>query len=319
MVYSVMALSLFAGLLLWCAMRLARLRGSCSGRAPVQRLIHGFCLAATVLRILYMVGESLVLHFRPRRKLWEKLLGIFYSSFFPLSAAAFLCICQYWLRIMTMVDESVSCLWCRNRLSVVWLGFILLEVLHDSWYALVAQPWWNAIYFLWLALVDVTVAIFGVNIARGLYQRVRALLTSASMSDESSQLFKQTLVSTIAVSVTSICFLGLSLMQALVGRFYAWPCLVCWAVGRLLEAVYLALVLGAVGRAREPAALNAGGSFAGGSFASAGRRTPPSDFEAFWITSSSSSFQECSGTQWPDNILAPNPPASVAAASYASS
>jgi len=305
----VAALSLYLGILVWCLLRLKTLR-SCATRSSHQLVVHGFCLAATVLRLVYLLDEALMIYNEPQNGIWEKLLGISYSSFFPLSAAAFLCVCQFWLRLMYIVDENVYCPWCRNRIPMVWVVFLVLEFLHDSWYLLGAEPWLNAIYFLWLALVDVNVALFGVNIARGLYWRLRDLMRSASMADGSSQLFQRTTFCTAAVSVTSACFLILSVVQALIGRFYAWPCLVCFAVGRLLEAIYLVLILVAIGRARDSVTTDS--SNLGGSFMSTGRQTPNS-FEAFWISSPSRSLaEERVLAQWTDDVLPASTPGGTA-------
>ena len=52
-----------------------------------------------------------------------------------------------------------------------------------------------------------------------------------------------------------VCMLILSVLQALVGRYYPWwdtserrsvedrPCLVCWILGRLLEVLLLRILL----------------------------------------------------------------------------
>jgi len=58
----------------------------------------------------------------------------------------------------------------------------------------------------------------------------------------------RTVLSPTLLSVTSVCFLLLSIVQALFSRFWAWPCLACWALGRFLEFAYLAVILGAIWR-----------------------------------------------------------------------
>jgi len=305
-VYSALALFLFAGLMLWAGRRLIR--------APSLHVpIHSFVLAATVLRILYLIDERMMLHHKPRSMIWQKLSGIAYSSFFPLSGAAFLCLCQLWLRLLYLVDERICCKRCGNHVSVFWLLLLLLEVARDSWYLLGAPPVWDAIYFFWLGLVDVTCALFGLNIAKSLYKRLRALMTTAFMADPNSQLFHRTIVSTAAVSATSVCFLSLSALQALSGRFYAWPCLVCWAVGRLLEAVYLMLILRSIGETQQSElATNACGSFV----STTGQETASEVgggsrlyAEAFAIASPSNSFPDRAARgRWADDVL----PSSVA-------
>merc|ERR1712232_1285861 len=64
----------------------------------------------------------------------------------------------------------------------------------------------------------------------------------------------------MGVLVTSIgvCFLLLQIVEALYGRFYAWPCLTCWVLGRFLEVVFLALILNAA-RSRPRAAIPGSG------------------------------------------------------------
>eukprot|EP00438_Fugacium_kawagutii_P013273 Skav218304 [mRNA] locus=scaffold2388:152513:156491:+ [translate_table: standard] len=104
-------------------------------------------------------------------------------------------------------------------------------------------------YFFWLSLISVLAAFLGVRTARNLYTRIRGLLSA----QERNALFKRTRISSALVSASSVCMLILSVIQALVGRYYVWPCLICWMLGRLLEVLYLLMVLTAVGRPNNSA------------------------------------------------------------------
>ncbi|CAK9085718.1 unnamed protein product [Durusdinium trenchii] len=182
---------------------------------------------------------------------WKNWLECCTPPFFSLSAAAFLCTCQHWLRLFDSMDLSqdgealVESPWYRNPLLLVCLLFLSLEGLHDTLYMQGGHPALNGMYFFWLSLISVLAALLGVRIAWRLYTRLRLWLSA----DERNMVFRRTIMSSALVSVCSVCMLILSVLQALVGRFYPWPCLVCWILGRSLEFVYLAVVLRAVGPA----------------------------------------------------------------------
>eukprot|EP00434_Breviolum_minutum_P018443 symbB.v1.2.016272.t2/scaffold1235.1/size130242/3 len=242
----------FAGILLWSAIRFQHWYRAAAG--PDQRLqvaIHGLCLASAAVRTIYIAVEAILVDAAPRGSiLLEKMGGVLYTAFFSLSAAAFLCTCNHWLRLFDSMDltqdgEALQTPWYRNPLLLVCMLFLSLEALHDILYLQGGHPVLDGLYFFWLSLISVLAAFLGVRIAWRLYTRLRLWLNA----DASGVVFKQTLMSSAFVSVSSVLMLILSVIQALSGRFYPWPCLMCWMLGRLLEFVYLLMVLRAVGSA----------------------------------------------------------------------
>ncbi|CAK9085794.1 unnamed protein product, partial [Durusdinium trenchii] len=241
----------FGGIVLWSAIRLQHGYRARGHDQPLQVAIHALCLAAAVVRVVYVASEAILVDTAPGASSVEKLAGVLYTAFFSLSAAAFLCTCQHWLRLFDSMDLSqdgealVESPWYRNPLLLVCLLFLSLEGLHDTLYMQGGHPALNGMYFFWLSLISVLAALLGVRIAWRLYTRLRLWLSA----DERNMVFRRTIMSSALVSVCSVCMLILSVLQALVGRFYPWPCLVCWILGRSLEFVYLAVVLRAVGPA----------------------------------------------------------------------
>ncbi|CAJ1399192.1 unnamed protein product [Effrenium voratum] len=276
----------FTGTALWSALRLRHGFGTAS--AADQRLqfaIHGFCLGAAVVRLSYIICEASLVHTSHGDSFLQRMAGASYTAFFPLSAAAFLCTCQHWLRLIEFMDQVVEKPWYRNPLILVCLLFLFLEALHDFMYMSGAHPVIDGVYFFWLSLISVFAALLGVSIARRLYSRLRLWLTA----DAGLQVFKRTLMSAALVSASAVCMLILSIIQALVGRYYPWPCFDCWVFGRLLEFLYLVIMLSALGRAQERApnlASVTGGSTAarGSSFADSFMSTDAPGWEALWIS-----------------------------------
>lgn len=243
----------FASIVLWSAIRLQHwYRAAVGHDQRLQVAIHALSLAAAAVRTIYVVAEAILVDAAPNGSpLLEKVAGVLYTAFFSLSAAAFLCTCNQWLRLFDSMDltQDGEALeekpWYRNPLLLVCLLFLSLEALHDILYLDGSHPVLDGMYFFWLSLISVLAAFLGVRIAWRLYTRLRLWLSA----DERNLVFRRTLMSSALVSVSSVCMLILSVIQALVGRYYVWSCLVCWMLGRLLEFVYLLMVLRAVGRA----------------------------------------------------------------------
>jgi len=251
-VYWCTALSAFLVLLCWCMTRFVPL--FLHGSRDLQKSIHVFCFIAIVFRIVYLVSEaSLVYNGQPKdAHMLQKLAEISYTAFFALSASAFLCVCLFWLRLVHMLDGTEERPGLRGRFLLVCYVILALEAIHDFWCVLFDDiEWLDAIYFIWLSLVDVAMSLFGFRIGNGLYQRMRAWV-----ADESRRLFRKTQTSMAILSGTSVAFLGLSAVFALFGRFFAWPCLACWVFLRLMEVAYLVAILDAAGRSRRQVNLN---------------------------------------------------------------
>lgn len=305
----------FTAMAVWSALRL--FRGFRVARETDRRLqvaIHVFCLVSSVVRLGYIICEATLVHQpRTRESLLERLAGASYTAFFPLSAAAFLCICQYWLRLIDFMDQAVEKPWYQNPLILLCLLFLILEAGHDFMYLQGEHFVLEGMYFFWLSCLSVGTAFLGVSIAWHLYRRMRSWLTA----DAGNAVFKRTLVSSALVSASSVCMLILSVVQALVGRYFPWPCFECWVTGRLLELAYLVMVLLAVGRAEAPEGLaSPNNSVLPGlresSFAeSVTSQGSPGGWEAFWISppqgaatgrhARSTSFQSEAQAQSPQN------------------
>jgi len=305
----------FTATAVWSALRL--FRGFRVARETDRRLqvaIHVFCLVSSVVRLGYIICEATLVHQpRARESLLERLAGASYTAFFPLSAAAFLCICQYWLRLIDFMDQAVEKPWYQNPLILLCLLFLILEAGHDFMYLQGEHFVLEGMYFFWLSCLSVGTAFLGVSIAWHLYRRMRSWLTA----DAGNAVFKRTLVSSALVSASSVCMLILSVVQALVGRYFPWPCFECWVTGRLLELAYLVMVLLAVGRAEAPEGLvSPNNSVLPGlresSFAeSVTSQGSPGGWEAFWISppqgaatgrhGRSTSFQSEAQVQSPQN------------------
>lgn len=253
------------------------------GARPLQKAIHGFCLSATVLRMGYLLAESSLIHsatVASHHPFLEKVADTSFTSFFPLSTAAFLCICQHWLRLIYVIEDMSELPWYRNPLCVACLVLFGLEALHDCWYFMGSQPVFSTLYFMWLALVSVMVALVGVFIATRLYGRLR------SWVDDTFRLFRKVLLCAAIVSVSTASYLVVSIYQALDGRFYAWSWLTCTALGRLLEIVYLMLIQCTVSSVRQPAVARRHTESSPSSSSGSFERPAPSMLEAWWIGSS---------------------------------
>merc|ERR1712008_657575 len=282
-----------------CTTRLVRL--FLHGSRDLQKSIHVFCLMAIVWRIVYLVSEALLVHdSKPQdARHLQQLAGISYTCFFALSASAFLCVCLFWLRLVHMLDGTEERPGLRGRLLLVCYVILALEAFYDFWSLLDEPEWCEALYFIWMSLMDVAMSLFGFRIGNGLYQRMRAWV-----ADERRRLFRKTQVSMGMLSGISVAFLGLSTFFALLGRFFAWPCLACWALLRLMEAAYLVAILDAAGRSRRQVTLNRdsiegtsfANSFAGTSFGQANGTAPVA---AFWISSRTPADSAGQHPEWP--------------------
>eukprot|EP00931_Biecheleriopsis_adriatica_P066126 TRINITY_DN40532_c0_g1_i1.p1 TRINITY_DN40532_c0_g1~~TRINITY_DN40532_c0_g1_i1.p1 ORF type:complete len:439 (-),score=51.22 TRINITY_DN40532_c0_g1_i1:60-1337(-) len=285
----------FLALAAWSAIRLFKgMKTAFGADRSLQVAIHTFCFLAALFRLEYLVDEAILVRSAGRQDptFLLRAAGASYTIFFPLSAAAFLCICQYWLRLISFLDQTDAATedrpWYRNPLIIACLVFLGLETVHDIWYLLGSHPFLEVIYFFWLSIVSVMAALLGVSIARRLYKRLRVWITDSA---DAGVVFRKTLVSAALVSASSVSMLLLSTVQALFGRFYPWPCLACFFLGRFLEIAYLTLVLSAVGRSQASRvsivstgnSMNPGldGSFAESSFSS---ERSPTLLEAFWIS-----------------------------------
>lgn len=324
--YAITSCCAFSLLFFWCVTRLVRLyrRGS---RGKLLKVIHFLCLAAAGFRIPYIMAEYHEVHVAmPSRDIpviWEFATGSGYTCFFSLSAAAFLCICQQWLRLIYLMDETRERPWHRNPLYGVCIGLLAFESINGIWYLLGWFAFFHSLYYMWLSFLGVGVAVAGVIISRRLYGVLRMWF-----SDDDNILFRKTFHSATAVVGMSIWFMVLSVAQSLVGKWYAWPCLVCWTLCRLSEVAYLAIILCATSLARNQptgqqltnftpsdtqrsvdssrlegatasvATASFGGDSQHGSFAMG----TPNGFEAFFIGANTprGTFED---DQWPDEVL----------------
>lgn len=289
----------------WSAVRVCVARRAAQPLRQAQTAINGLCCLASFIRLGYVLSEAwLVLKADPHATattncFFQKVASASYSSFFPLSAAAFLCLCQHWLRGIYVMDDVEEDRWHRNRPYFLCAIFVALDFIHDILYVLVPfAPWLEAVYFMILAFVGCIVAHIGWLISRRLYKRLREWV-----QDDSYALFRRTLVSASAASVLSAAFLGLSIVQALWGRFWAWPCFLCWMAGRLLEVIYLIIILKSISRPALSSATTsappwqADVSFVSGVSDGLGS---PSALEAFWISApAATSIADRGRNRWP--------------------
>lgn len=239
--------AVFLILLGCCAARAVQIHRAGAGR--LERVVHLFSLLAVGVHLSYIVTQTVVI-LTPAESSHE-FFNIFcqfvapylYSSFFPFEAAAFLCIYHYWLRFMSALDalddisESPP---YRSPLCMVPL-LLSLELLRDTWVCLDLWPAttsvMNAIYFVWLTVVDLFIAVAGLVVVR----RLRTRILNAWVLPGNSRLYKVRLCAAV-ISVTSVLFIPLSIFYAVVGRFYAWPWFVCRALVGSFEAVYIIVI-----------------------------------------------------------------------------
>eukprot|EP00929_Paragymnodinium_shiwhaense_P079360 TRINITY_DN41304_c0_g1_i7.p1 TRINITY_DN41304_c0_g1~~TRINITY_DN41304_c0_g1_i7.p1 ORF type:complete len:391 (-),score=18.38 TRINITY_DN41304_c0_g1_i7:236-1408(-) len=284
--YSVYATASFCGflsLLVWCTIRLVVLLRQ-RGR-KLQKMIHLFVFLAKVDRVLYMLAEIVTVHGVSRSvtdypTLSENVAQATYTSFFPLSAAAFLCVCQYWLRLMYIMNEVEERPWYRKPLYVVCVALFVMEGLYALCYVWARSAVIDSLYFFWLSMVSVLVALTGATIARRVYRTLRMWI-----ADDNSVIFRKVLVSAGLSAGFSIVMLVVSISWALCGRFYAWPCLICSALQRMTEIAYVALILGSTARLKQaqPATIpHRSESFASNMSFNDPEDTP-AGIEAFWI------------------------------------
>merc|ERR1712054_170811 len=98
-------------------------------------------------------------------ELVQRLFPISYSVFFTLSAAAFLCICQFWLQMIHLMEETVDGPWHRNPVLVISIIIVTVEVAHGICTMFRASIVIDALYFVWQSIVDIMIAIIGMAIA----------------------------------------------------------------------------------------------------------------------------------------------------------
>lgn len=261
---SVVELIVFTLLFIWCAYQCFRLYRAAADK--IHKTVHYLALLAIGLRISYIVAETWAVQtydvchdskICTAHKICSTISPYFYSSFFPLAASSFLCIYHYWLRFIAAIDEpdSVSrmTLW-RSPICVVPV-LLSVELFRDilclsgevmgggkaAWVQMV-----NGCYFVWLSLVDVVVAASGLIVAQRLRLRVNAWLPFLSGSS-----LGKVQVCTVTISITSVFFLVLSILQSVVGRFAAWPYLQCRIIGSMLEVVYLLVIFAITGHIQQ--------------------------------------------------------------------
>eukprot|EP00927_Polykrikos_kofoidii_P002436 TRINITY_DN10973_c0_g1_i1.p1 TRINITY_DN10973_c0_g1~~TRINITY_DN10973_c0_g1_i1.p1 ORF type:complete len:355 (-),score=38.38 TRINITY_DN10973_c0_g1_i1:35-1099(-) len=234
-IVTAVALSL---LVMLCARRLWLL-GRIGARRSM-RMLHVFCIAALFLRLAYLAAADISM---VRSSAWERFAEASYSSFFPLCASAFLCMCMYWDRLINTIEDVPEGPRRWNPLYISCVFVLALDLLHFLGHMWVHDMLVDKVYFGWGCVVSMVVAFTGLRITYQLYTHLRVWL-----ADDSFELSRTVLLSSAAVSMLTVLILALNIVQFCFGRFFAWPYLICLTVGRFLEVVYISLIVTASGR-----------------------------------------------------------------------
>lgn len=224
----------------------------------VEMAVHAFCFCASAIRLEYLVSEAILVHGAEtmKRPLWQSLASMSYTAFYPIACCSFLCICQLWTNSTDRINDSSRPSYSRP-LIIACAVFLAVEAIHDILYLLGTSALLEGIYFMYLSLVSVAAALHGLRIARHLSSALSdssllyALVNPQAILSET----RKNMVCAGLVSASSVGVLLLSIYQALVGRYYPWPCLACWCSGRLLEFAYLAMVISVLRKPSHSTAL----------------------------------------------------------------
>jgi len=313
--FSIFELVVFSIFLAWCVLQLIRMFRK-SQVDKIQAAVHGLALTAIALRISFIAVEYYAVeHYDPLQSVGNQtnayrissaLSPILYSSFFPLAACIFLCIYHYWLRFIAAVEEAEGGIrgtistW-RSPLRAVPI-LLIVEVIRDlvciigevynteQAYNIVQM--FNGCYFVWLALVSLVVAFSGLVVAQKLRLRVNAWLPFLSQSSLS-----KVQVCTVTISITAVLFLFLNIVESVIGRFSAWPYLICRMVGAPLVVIYLFVIFTVAGRVQQTLANNrslempsgnSDASFAGSFVSNASFADFDRDFDAEYVAGGNS-------------------------------
>eukprot|EP00927_Polykrikos_kofoidii_P055879 TRINITY_DN50063_c0_g1_i1.p1 TRINITY_DN50063_c0_g1~~TRINITY_DN50063_c0_g1_i1.p1 ORF type:complete len:346 (-),score=8.12 TRINITY_DN50063_c0_g1_i1:201-1238(-) len=264
-VYSALGVVTFSIMCFWCASRVLILRHNSSRMHQFKA--HSICFVAMVLRIGYVASEAIAVH-AVRSNIftsdfWPDLAATTYSSFFAFCAAAFGCICEFWLGLIHVIDEAPAIPAFWNRFHVAWIAILILEGVRLIFHLFFGEHYvYDAVYTIYLGILCITFSFVGARIAFRLYKRLRIWI-----ADENS-LFKTVFVSSAGASLIAITCFVLNLVWCLWARFSAWPCLMCWFVCRVFEALYIYLILIAGGPVQRERTINEELPDAGDSFSS---------------------------------------------------
>uniref|UniRef100_A0A7S1AFM6 Uncharacterized protein n=1 Tax=Noctiluca scintillans TaxID=2966 RepID=A0A7S1AFM6_NOCSC len=205
----------------------------------LQTATHVFCGLAAGQRVFYIIVQAVSVS-APMRPLplVEVFIQISRGTFYTLAAGAFLCIVEYWQRMICYIDDVPSRELHRKPLFFAVIGAFIAEVIHDIVSLRLRNPVLDTIHSLGLGLFSTAFAITGVAIARRLYSRVSQWITGSH-----TQALGKILFCAVALSIITLCFVIILVAQAMYSRFFVWPCLLAWFSTRVLEVAYLSVVL----------------------------------------------------------------------------
>eukprot|EP00929_Paragymnodinium_shiwhaense_P091933 TRINITY_DN51821_c1_g1_i2.p1 TRINITY_DN51821_c1_g1~~TRINITY_DN51821_c1_g1_i2.p1 ORF type:complete len:309 (-),score=-13.35 TRINITY_DN51821_c1_g1_i2:467-1393(-) len=195
---------------------------------------------------------------KDRPSVAEDVAQFTYTSFFHLSVAGFLCLCQDWWRMMYARFRLDNPPWhMRNltNLSVVYVALAAMEGLYAWYYMNVGNAVAESCYFLWLSMVTVLAVLEGTHVvcrlrryAYSLMERRRrengdGFLAVSAASATAAYAADDAVALTLLPLPLTIGLLVLSISWVLYGRYYAWPCLICYTLQRIVEAACTSYIL----------------------------------------------------------------------------
>jgi len=314
-VYVTIEWTAFISLGVWCLVQLFRLHRIAG--AALRRDIVAFCLASISMRLCYLTMVEVMINDPASPNFLESLIGTTYTIFFPLSASAFLCLCQHWrhtdteaIRLLVDLqqidanDPDLIDPWHTRCLRIVTtrkvaLSLLVVHMVDGIGYVMDVSARFHSVYFMWLCMVGVCVALVGLAVALRLYRHLRVWAGACP------QLFRKVVVSSVTVSALSIAFLGCGIYYAFYARWYASECFVYMCLSRVFEAMNTAVILMAVSqpsRLRSQSGDARTGSFVNSPAVMAADRqlTPLNNFNFMIDSASSSSVDDPS--KWQDDL-----------------
>lgn len=205
----------------------------------LQKATHIFCFLAAAERVAYILVEVVAVG-APSQSLssWETFILTSRGNFYFFAAAAFSCIVQYWRRMICFIDDVPSRGLCQDPVFFAVLLSFVFEMVHLVVSFGILTPVMDAVHSFGLAVGSTAITITGVVVARRLYKRVSSWIAGSRV-----RVFGKILYCAVSLSIITGCFIMITIVQTLYSRFFVVPCLVAWSVTRVLEIVYLGVVL----------------------------------------------------------------------------
>jgi len=234
--YPTASLTVIASFLLlfsWCSVRCVAVYRYPTRKS--QRAVAITCFWAVFVRIVHLIVQETAMY--RNSQIEYQVAGKLESAFLSITVASCVCVCQYWQRLINVMDGNPQLRWNRKPCFGVGLVWVL-ELIHfiDGPWGI--EPIYGPFYFIFLCAVDVAIAIRSVRVAWSLYRLVRRWVTSQALVA-----FGKVLVSALALAALNIAFFAFSILREIWARWYAWPWLIATVLERFLEIAYVSLML----------------------------------------------------------------------------